>query len=309
MPRYSIPLRLAIGILVQFDWTENSMRGSTIRRSQTLSAALAAIGWVIGLTLAPPVWAQSQEWSLTAGPPAVVVEVVDGDTVRIDDGRQIRLTGIQAPKLPLGRAGFRAWPLAEPARAAMEALSLGKKVRLGFGGRREDRHGRILAHVFTADGAWLQGEMVSRGLARVYSFADNRACVAALLAREREARDADRGIWALDWYAIRPAGPDVGPYGSFQLVEGTVRKVAVVRGRLYLNFGEDWRTDFTVTAAPKVRARLDREGYDYAGLEGRRIRVRGWIDERNGPMLNLSHGEQIERLDRPPPPAVDCALP
>lgn len=244
---------------------------------------------------------------LEPGPRAVVAEVVDGDTVRLDDGRQVRFTGIQAPKLPLGRSGFRAWPLADAAKAALETLSLGRTASLGYGGRREDRHRRILAQVFV-DGVWLQGEMVRRGLARVYSFADNTACIDALLALEREARAARRGIWALDWYAVRAAGPDVGPYGSFQLVEGAVAAVAVVRGRLYLNFGPDWRSDFTVSAAPKVRAQFDRAGFDYGALQGRRIRVRGWIDQRNGPMLKLSHREQIELLDQPPSPAKPCRL-
>ncbi|MEE8394009.1 MAG: thermonuclease family protein, partial [Rhodospirillales bacterium] len=44
--------------------------------------------------------------ALEKGETATVREVVDGDTVVLADGRQVRLTGIQAPKLPLGRAGF-----------------------------------------------------------------------------------------------------------------------------------------------------------------------------------------------------------
>ena len=245
---------------------------------------------------------------LEPGSLATVTEVIDGDTVRLDDGRQVRLTGIQAPKLPLGRPGFRAWPLAEPAKAGMAALSLNRSVSLGYGGRRSDRHGRILAHLFSDDGAWLQGEMLRLGLARVYSFADNTACVDAMLDLERDARAAGRGIWGLDWYAIKPAAPEVGPFGTFQLVEGIVRRADVVRGRLYLNFGDDWRTDFTVSASPKVRAALDRQRFDYKSLENRPVRVRGWIDERNGPMLELSHKEQIEQLDAPPRKAEPCVI-
>ena len=55
-----------------------------------------------------------------------VVEVVDGDTLVLDDVRQVRLVGIQAPKLPLGRPGFEAWPLGEKSKAALEALVLGR---------------------------------------------------------------------------------------------------------------------------------------------------------------------------------------
>ena len=71
---------------------------------------------------------------------AQVVEVIDGDTLELDDGRQVRLVGIQAPKLPLGRTGFEAWPLAEEAKTALSEFTLGQRVGLGYGGRRIDRH-------------------------------------------------------------------------------------------------------------------------------------------------------------------------
>ena len=54
------------------------------------------------------------------------VEVVDGDTVVLEDGRRVRLVGIQAPKLPLGRPGFERWPLADEAKHALESLVLGE---------------------------------------------------------------------------------------------------------------------------------------------------------------------------------------
>src|SRR3546814_9137278 len=78
---------------------------------------------------------------------AEAVTVIDGDTLTLADGREIRLVGIQAPKLALGRAGFQPWPLAEEAKARLAAFTLGRSLDLGFGGRRGDRHGRVLAHL------------------------------------------------------------------------------------------------------------------------------------------------------------------
>ena len=104
----------------------------------------------------------------------VVREVVDGDTVILDGGTRVRLVGIQAPRLALGRRGFRAWPLAEEAKALLQTLTLGRPLGLSYGGRRIDRYGRLLAHLEDRQGRWIQGEMLSAGLARVYSFADNR---------------------------------------------------------------------------------------------------------------------------------------
>ena len=59
----------------------------------------------------------------------------------------------------------------------------------------------------------------------------------------------------------------------------------------------DWRTDFTVEIEGRDRKRFIEAGLDPASLQGRRIRVRGWVDWRNGPMIQATHPEQIEILD------------
>lgn len=234
---------------------------------------------------------------LEAGTSGTVAAVTDGDTVELADGRRVRLVGLQAPKLPLGRPGFPTWPLAQEAKAALESLALGHRVGLHYGGARSDRHGRELAHLVRVDGLWLQGEMLARGWARVYSFDDNRAVVRQMYALEARARAAKRGIWAHPFYRVVAAG-DAGRFvGSFQLVEGRVAATAVIRGRGYINFGADWRTDFTI-AVPK-RARKAFSAAFGAGLErlrGRNVRVRGWLRRYNGPLIAVTHPEQIEVL-------------
>ena len=222
------------------------------------------------------------------------LEVVDGDTLVLEDGREVRLVGLQAPKLPLGRKGFAPWPLAAEAKQALERLALGRRLTLGFGGQDRDRHRRLLAHLYDEEGIWIQGALLRLGLARVYSFADNRALVPQMLALEAEARAARRGIWAHPFYAVRPAAEAERHIGGFALVEGLVREVAVVRGRAYLNFGADWRTDFTVTLAPAERRRFEAEGAAPETYRGRRVRVRGWLKSYNGPMIEATHPEQIE---------------
>jgi endonuclease YncB( thermonuclease family) len=244
-----------------------------------------------------PIPADLLAGGLVPGETGRVVEIVDGDTLVLAEGRQVRLVGIQAPKLPFGRPDFKAWPLAEAAKAALSELTLGQGVTLAYGGRRIDRHGRALAHVFDTAGTWVQGEILSRGLARVYSFADNRALIPEMLARERAARAARRGIWAWRFYAVREPERLDRHLGGFELVEGRVLKVAVVRKRVYLNFGADWRSDFTVTIAPRTRRLFEAQGIDPHAYEGRILRVRGWLKSYNGPMIEASHPEQIEVIE------------
>lgn len=239
---------------------------------------------------------------------AIVSGIVDGDTVFITppfkDGNEIRLVGIQAPKLPLGRKNFPIWPLAQESKIAIETLSLGKRVTLSFGGARRDRYGRWLAHLNVQNNdnteTWIQGELLRLGLARVYSFPDNRSRISEMLALERDARQAQRGIWALPYYAIRNSDVDTlnDQLGTFQLIEGRIVDAADVKGNVYLNFGSDWRTDFTISISKKSRRLFDKASLDPAAWTGRSVRVRGWLTKRNGPMIRATHPEQIELLDR-----------
>lgn len=234
---------------------------------------------------------------LVAAGSARVVEIIDGDTVVLDDGSEVRLVGLQAPKLALGRPDFEDWPLADEARASLEDLLLDEDVTLAYGGRRVDRHGRLLAHLFLADGTWVQAAVLSDGMARVYSFPDNRAAVQELLDLEIAARTAGRGIWAEPWYAVRTIDGLESEIDSFQLVEGRVIDVARVKDRAYLNFGTDWKTDFTLVLDEDALRLFEAAGVDPENFEGRRVRARGWLESFNGPMIEITHPEQIEVIE------------
>lgn len=238
-------------------------------------------------------------------PAGQVVEVTDGDTVVLDSGLVVRLIGTQAPKLPLGREGFPSWPLAPEAKSALEALVLHKSVQLGYGGEEVDRYDRALAHLFVSDGnedlVWAQLHMVQTGLARVYSFPDNRQCLDQLFAGEAQARAERLGIWADPYYSVRAAERPAelaGLAGSYELVEGRVLLADRSGSRVYLNFGRIWKEDFTVVLeAPALRL-FAQDGLDPLTLDGALIRVRGWVDKRDGPRIEVTHPEQIEVLAR-----------
>ena len=118
-----------------------------------------------------------------------------------------------------------------------------------------------------------------------------------MLVIEHRARSARLGIWSHPRYRVRAASEADASLGSFQLVEGRVKAAAVVRGRGYLNFGDDWREDFTVSIGPRDRRRFENEGIAIEDYEGRLVRVRGWVDSFNGPMIEATHPEQIEVLE------------
>lgn len=239
--------------------------------------------------------------TLTPGPKGRVVEITDGDTLILDNSQKVRLIGMQAPKLPLGRIGFDTWPLAPEAKDFLADFTLGEDVQVFYGSTRKDRHGRILGHVFV-DGdkkQWAQKAVIANGLARVYSFDDNRHCLDELYAAERQARVDRKGIWALEYYQIRQADKPnqlVKLAGRYELVEGRVFDVGSSGGRVYLNFGRDWDTDFTVVIQRGALSAFKKADFDPRKLANALIRVRGWVDDHDGPRIDVTHPEQIEIL-------------
>lgn len=259
-----------------------------LARRRRLAVSILCLAVVAG----SPIRAAARLPAFEPGETAEARAVLAGGDIVLADGRSVRLAGIELPHP--AAAHVRAWPFAAEAKAALERLVLGRAVELRFAGNRRDRHGRILAHLFIGR-RWVQGEMLRRGLARVQSTADNRLGVAEMLAREERAREERRGLWRDPFYAVR-APEEAGRYaGSFQIVEGILVDAATVEGQLFLNFGADWRSAFSLRLAPETLRLFRAEGIDAAALQGERLRVRGFIRGSERPIIDVTHPEQIER--------------
>jgi hypothetical protein len=92
--------------------------------------------------------------------------------------------------------------------------------------------------------------------------------------------------------------PETAPrfVDSFQLVEGRVVAAKQARNQVFLNFGPDRKTDFTVRIDAAALKLWRAAGIDPLTLEGARLRVRGWLRSWNGPLIEVTHPEQVERL-------------
>lgn len=260
-------------------------------------AVLGAVAAVLMSSAAAPACE-----GLRDGPKGKVTEIVDGDTLLLDTGRVVRLIGIQAPKLALGRDGHEDWPRGEEAKAALAALALNKPVLLRYGGEEIDRHGRTLAQVYVTAGdtpVWVQQAMLAAGEARVYSFPDNRACIPELLAAETRARAGGLGIWADSHYRVRRADRPadlLSRAGNYEIVEGRVLAAERLGGQVFLNFGRYYKEDFTAVIDARALRQFAETGLDPARLGGALVRVRGWVDDRDGPRIAVTHPEQVEVL-------------
>ncbi len=219
----------------------------------------------------------------------IVASVRDGRTVLLTDGRELRLAAIE---------------VVDSARDALQSLVAGHDLqltRLGSRGSDQDRYGRVVAFVYVGDGQRsIQEMLVEQGHARVAARIGDKACADILLRSERVARAAQRGLWADPNFApLRPEHLDriAAARGQFALVEGKVLSVRESGATIYLNFGRRWTRDFTVTILKRHRREFAVAGIDPKGLEGRPIRVRGWIEQRGGPVIDAVAPEQIERVE------------
>ncbi len=220
-----------------------------------------------------------------AGPTArsaVVDFVLDGDSLVLAGGQQVRLSGINAPEF--GKHDLPDEPLAQEARAALRELVQGKTVTLVSAPEPYDRYGRLLAHVWLPQTGNVQEMLLRRGLAVMVAIPPNIERLGAHQAAEQTARAARLGMWAHPYYVpiaaerLRPV--DTG----FRFVSGHIRKI--------------WRSEQNLHLLMSARFRLlvsvDDLGYferDPTALRGRHIVARGWV---------TGHGEELHMRVRHP---------
>lgn len=228
--------------------------------------------------------AAQEPCKLTAIGSAGVAAVRDGRTLLLADGRELRLAGIE---------------VTEASRAALQTLVAGHLLRLERLAPETDRYGRLVA--FAGEGQEsVQQAMLEQGYARVSARVGDKACADALLSAERAARAAGRGLWADPNFAPLSAENLVrlqAERGRFALVEGKVLSVHESGATIYVNFGRRWTRDFSVTILKRLQRTFAAAGVEPKRLEGRRIRVRGWIEQRGGPLIAAETPGQIELLE------------
>lgn len=267
---------------------------------RSVSVRASAFGAVLTVLAPAALAAECRLDPASAGP---VARVTDGRTLVLADGRTVRLATIEVPppaqSLPARKSG------AEGARApdaALARLVAGNDIALAPLG--SDRHGRVLARAYLArNETWqsIEVDLVAAGQAFVSPYAGNQNCVGDLIAAERRARASRLGLWGDPNYAAKEADNPtavLAALGRFTIVEGKVVSVRESGGTIYVNFGRRWSEDFTVTISKRSERSFAESGLVPKSLAGRRVRVRGVIEERGGPWIEAVAPGQIEIADR-----------
>jgi len=120
-----------------------------------------------------------------------VVRVIDGDTIELLGGDQLRLLGIDCPE--------RGDPFYDSATALTRALVLDKTVEVVYSSRRRDGYGRLLGYLYL-DTVLINEVILRRGFGNVYLFKDNLddgAVISSLQRAQNEALAGKIGIWSI----------------------------------------------------------------------------------------------------------------
>ncbi|GGJ99304.1 thermonuclease family protein [Pseudomonas matsuisoli] len=220
---------------------------------------------------------------------ARVARIVDGDTVRLVDGRSVRLIGIDTPEM--GRKGRTDEPFAVAARDRLAVLvtANGGRVSLVYGAERQDRYGRVLAHLYDQKGRNLEEILLSEGFGRMVAIAPNTALTTCHLAAEQVARKTKAGLWR-DQQVISPSAIS---RGGFALVKGQVTRFDRNGGGVWLEMGGE-----LVLNVP--RESIDRFGVkSLAEMKGKTIEVRGWVVDRSRSGVRKGQARWMLRLTDP----------
>ena len=200
-----------------------------------------------------------------------VQRVVDGDTLRLSDGRSVRMIGLNTPEL--GKQGRSDEPFAIAARDRLQALvkASGGRVGLRLGKQGKDRYGRTLAHVYDAGGANIEAQMLADGLGFQVAVAPNVALVACQQAAERRARQAGLGVWRQS--PVRKAAQI--QRAGFAMVSGRVSNVQRNRGGIWIELQDS----LVLQVAPNLVGQFDDARLQ--GLKGAQVEARGWVIDRS----------------------------
>ncbi len=260
------------------------------RRRRPLRAA--AVFAAAALALTAPAYAACG----TADGTVKVVDVDERLDLVLGDGLTVRLIGVSTPD------PTRAPDLAVKVRAFLSEKFVGREGELERLAGGTDRWGRVAADLSFVDPASATREsaaaaLLAAGFARVAPAFEPRGCATQRLVVEDAARRAGLGLWSDPRYAVI-AATDLSALkrsdGRLVVIEGKIARVGFGRSRLYLDMVP--KGGPTIVVSRKLEMAFARAGVSVDAAAGETVRVRGALDNRFGPRLEVSEPAMIEFL-------------
>lgn len=231
-----------------------------------------------------------------------ITRVIDGDTLVLENNRHLRLIGIDTPEIRKKTdTGF----IYDPAPFSLEAkefvknLAEQKEARVEFDLEKKDKYNRLLGYCFIKKDRkeiLLNEEILKEGFAVLYTFPPNVKYVDKFIKAQRQARKKQKGLWGA-YQVISP--PEAHKFiGQIRTVRGKVLSTYRSEKVIFLNFGQGYKTDFTVVIFKKsFKYFYSKSISPDLYYRGRIIEVTGRIREYNGPEIIVNSPLEINVID------------
>lgn len=210
-----------------------------------------------------------------------VAEIFDGDTVRLEDGRRVRLVGINTPEV--AHRGKPAEPLAEAAKDQLQVLLNKRPIRLLVGQDSHDHYGRVLGHLFDAEGNSIIASLLQQGAGFQVAIVPNLRYVDCYQQAQRQAREQKLGVWGHAFYEAIPATSD-DLKGGYARIKGRLESVVLTKKAVFVELEGQVSLKIERSAVPYIDDAL----FDRLVSISRATKVdsdlwfeaRGWLSDR-----------------------------
>lgn len=226
-----------------------------------------------------------------------VRQVIDGDTIELDNGQMVRYLGIDTPEIRKrqddGSWSYAPEPYGEKAKEFNRQLVENKTVRLELDVQKKDKYNRLLAYCFAGD-VFVNAKLLEEGFALLYTWPPNVKYADLLVKMQEEARRNSRGLWGE--LAVIPSKDAKRYLNQLVTVEGRVTSIRQSVKVSILNFGQS-----------KFKAVIFKEAFPVfmaSGIsipqtyKGKTLRVTGKVQEYKDDFeIIIRHPSAIEVVD------------
>jgi endonuclease YncB( thermonuclease family) len=214
-----------------------------------------------------------------------IKKIYDGDTILLSNGQKVRFLGINTPEVEGRYKSAQAG--GEAAKQWLKNRLHGQQVRLDHDVEKQDKYGRLLAHIFTKDGQHINLELIEQGLATVSIFPPNMKYTRDLIKAEQHAEQEQVGLWQRKEYNPKKSSQLTrSNYKGWQRITGKVIDIHHARKNSYLTLS----TSFSL----KISKRSLNLFPDLNDYKGKKIEVRGWVSKRKEKFsMFIRHPSQI----------------
>lgn len=227
---------------------------------------------------------------------AKVSYVYDGDTVKLKDGRKIRLLGIDTAEIfsKYKKIAPEVKASGELARRALQSLlkSANNNIGLAYGIKRVDHYGRTLAHIFLPNGTNIQAELIAQGHAIAFTTPPNIHFANCYRQQEALARKIGKGIWALPQYQLKKATQLNKTSQGFHRISGRVSRTRQYKKSLSIFLDQQLELKIYKNDMHNFSQHM------LKNINGKQLQVRGWIRK------NRSKNKTISRMTLRHPDAL-----